>query len=151
MKRNSSTQPSPSINIKHTRANGEYQSRMYYNDLTRTKGLFTIPDRILRHSKNVKPKCSRVTKSKKRNFHTRFPFKELNSIPFRLFVFSQWKLYGNAAKTRGISKETSCIDIEWWSWWRWWRWISEFQWKTCAQVLSLHSPWNWYGSCCSHA
>lgn len=65
MKRTASTQPSPSINIKHTRANGEYLSRMYYNELTRTNGMFSIPDRILRHSKSIKPKNSRTPKSKK--------------------------------------------------------------------------------------
>lgn len=56
--------------FRTTRANGEYLSRMFYNDLKKTHGLFSIPDRILHHSKNMKPvENKRTHKAKKSIVH----------------------------------------------------------------------------------
>lgn len=51
---------------RNSKANGEYLSRIYYNDLKKTHGFFSIPDRILHHSKNMKQiENKRVQKAKK--------------------------------------------------------------------------------------
>lgn len=55
----------PNIIARHPKANGDYLSRQFYNELNRwthvQRNPFQIPDRVLKHTKQIKPRAKKAT------------------------------------------------------------------------------------------
>lgn len=54
----------PNLIARHPKANGDYLSRQFYNELNRwthvQRNPFQIPDRLLKHTKQIKPKAKKT-------------------------------------------------------------------------------------------